>query len=409
MLSFFIAQKYFVSRKSHRVINILSFVSVISVAVGSAGLIIVLSVFNGFGDLVVSLYDSFDPDIKITPRTGKTFYPDESSLEKIKSTEGVNAVIRSLEENALLRYRDRQFIARVKGVDEKFVLHSGVKDKIAEGEMLLQSGDTNYAVIGGGVAYTLSVQLDDLFSSLQIYMPKPGKNISLNPEEAFTQQSLIVSGIFSIQQDFDSRYILVPLRMTQELTGKESELSAIEIMTAENADVSKIKEQVKQIAGEKFYVKDRSEQHDFLYRILNSEKLAVFFILSFILLIATFNIIGTLSMVVIEKKNDIAILLSMGAELNAIKKIFLLHGILINFTGAFTGLVLGFLVCIAQQQFGLIKIENSESFVIENYPVLMKVSDFIYVFITVAAIGLIASWIASYSMVRKQVPVSMRG
>ncbi len=373
------------------------------------GLIVVLSVFNGFGNLVLSLYNSFDPDIKITSVFSKTFDPDSAGIAKIKQLPDVKYVNESLEEHALLRYRDKQFIATIKGVSEGFLNSVGVKDKILDGDAVLQQGDTNFAIVGGQIAYSLALQLDDPLHAIGVYIPRHDINYqtALDPSEAFNGRNIYASGVFGIQQDFDSKYVLVPIRWAREIIGRDKNISSIEIAAKEGTDMEQLTEQIKSITGNKFSVKDRYQQHDFLYKILRSEKLAVFMILGFILLIATFSIVGTLTMLIIEKKKDIALLLSMGADMSMIKRIFLLEGILISLSGAVAGLLLGALVCYAQQTFGIIKLENAENFLIDSYPVLMQLPDFLYVFITVFTIGAAAAWYTAAAIVKKQVPSSL--
>lgn len=382
-------------------INIISWVSVVGIAVGTIGLIIVLSVFNGFGNLVISLYDSFDPDIKITLVEGKTFDPSSTKIEEIKKINGVKAITNVLEENALLKYRDRQMIATVKGVDQSFSETSGLKNNIAEGEMLLEKGKQDFAIVGSGIAYTLGISLEDMFNRLNIFVPKRGREVMLTPEDAFTNLMIRPSGIFVIQQDFDTKYVVAPLRFARELIGEEKKVTSMEIALDKNADVKKIKHQIAETVGKEFMVSDRVQQHDFLNKILSSEKWVVYLILSLILLISAFSIIGSLTMLIIDKKKDIGILISMGAELNAIRKIFFIEGLMISMIGGTAGLFFGWLICFFQQQFKMIKLENSESFIIDAYPVSMQVTDFINVFLIVFTIGALLSWFSSYRLINK--------
>jgi len=400
-LPLYIAKRYLVAKKSHHVINIISWVSVAGIAVGTIGLVIVLSVFNGFGDLVISLYNSFDPDIKITLTEGKTFDPASTNIQEIKKIIGVKAITNVLEENALLKYRDRQMIATVKGVDSTFTETSGLKNNIAEGEMLLEKGEQNFAIAGSGIAYTLGINAEDMFSQLNMYVPKRGQNVALVPEDAFTNLLIKPSGIFVIQQDFDTKYVIVPLRFARELIGEEKKVSALEIAVDKNYDAAGLKKQIATIAGKNFTVNDRIEQHDYLNKILSSEKWAVYLILSLILLISAFSIIGSLTMLIIDKKKDIGILFSMGAELKLVRKIFFTEGLMISLIGGLGGLFFGWLICFLQQEFKMIKLGNSESFVIDAYPVSMLPLDFINVFLIVFAIGAALSWFASYRLINK--------
>ena len=406
MLAFDIAKRYLIAKKSHQVINVISIVSVVGVMVGTMALIIVLSVFNGFGNLVMTLYDSFDPDIKITSLVGKTFHPDSSGIEKIKNLSGVKYVNLSLEENALLRYREKQTIATVKGVSENFLAGTQISGKLLEGKPIIQDGENDFALVGGQIAYTLGLRTDDPMHTMGIYIPKRGVKLELtiDPNEAFINRNIRPSGIFAIQQDFDSKYVIVPLRFARELIGQSENVTSMEITFQQGANQNEIINQIAQVMGNGFAVKNRFQQHDFLYKIISSEKLAVFLILGFILLIATFNVVGSLTILIIEKKKDIASLLSMGADIKLVKHIFLLEGLLITLSGATIGLLLGGFICWLQLTFGIIKLENAESFIIDAYPVLMQPLDFVYVFITVFTIGALASWYTSFAIVKKQVP-----
>ena len=388
----FVAKRYFVSKKSTNVINIISGISVVGVTIGTAALIIVLSVFNGFESLVISLYNSFDPNLKITPVAGKTFDPALLDMNRIRTAGGVKYLCEVVEDNCLIKYRDKQYIATVKGVDSNFVKMSGIQKKMTEGEFLLEHADTNFAVIGQGVAYYLSVNSRDVFHFLNLYFPRKGDNVELNPEDAFVRKSVFPIGAFSIQQDFDSKYLLVPLRLARELFSSGKEISALEIGLSENADMDAAQKEITELAGPSFKVRNRYQLHEVLYKIMKSEKWAVYLILSFILLIATFNIIGSLTMLIIEKKKDIAILHALGADSGTVRKIFLLEGSMITVLGAAFGTLIGFAVCLLQVKTGIVKLHGTGSFVIDAYPVQMQIPDFVYVFLTVMVIGLAAAW-----------------
>jgi len=396
-LPYYIARRYFFAKKSHNVINIISYISMAGIIVGSMGLIIVLSVFNGFGDLVVSLYNSFDPDVRITTVQGKTFDPEIVHLEQIA---GIKNISNSLEESALIKYSNRQFIATIKGVDSTFMRASGVSEKITDGAGILEDGGENFAITGSSIAYYLSLSLENPFNMLNIYVPKKGKPVSLiNPEEAFNNAIIRPSGVFSIQQDFDSKYVLVPLRFAREIIGESQRVSTIEIALNSDADPEQIAEQIRSRIGKNFKVETRLQQHAVLYSILKSEKWAVYMILTFIFIIAIFNIIGSLSILIIEKKKDIGILRSLGAGTGMIRKIFINEGLLITMSGAITGIFAGALVCWLQMKFGLIKLENAESFVIDAYPVAMQPVDFAGVLVTVFLIGLVAAIYTSRKLI----------
>ncbi len=398
---FYIAKRYLLARKSQNVINIITLISIIGIAVGTAGLVVILSVFNGFGNLVLSLYDTFDADIKITAVKGKSFDPVLADVAGLRKLEGINSVNEVLEENVLLKYRDRQVIARIKGVDSTYEKSAELSSSIIDGAFILNNGDTNYAIIGSGVAYYLSMDLQHLFSPIQLFVPRAGLHNNLNTEDAFNRDWIIPSGVFAIQQDFDNKYIFVPLSFARKLLDTDTNVTSLEVMLKPGANPNLVKQQILKRCGNLVDVKTRIEQHDFLYKILFSEKFVAYFVLCLILLIATFNILGSLTMLIIEKKHDIGLLLSLGADVSLVKKIFLTEGLLITCIGSVSGIAIGYTVCFAQMTFGLIKIENSDSFIIDAYPVAMMWTDFLLSFLIVSLIGAIASYYTSQKLVSK--------
>ncbi len=397
----YIAKRYLVSKKSRNAINIISIISVVGVTIGAMALTIVLSVFNGLEKLVVSLYNSFDAEIRITVKQGKNFDTNTAITDaELKKIKGVRYITHILEENALLRYNDRQSVVTIKGVDDDFAKMTGLDSMMIDGSLIFENGEKNFAVIGQGIAGALSLNLMDVNKSLQIYVPSKGKH-SPNDPDALNQMNIIPAGVFAIQQDFDSHYIIVPLRFARELLESDSALSAIEIGLDKGANLANIQQQIQTLCGDKYEVKNRFQQRELLYKILKSEKWAIFLILSFILVIATFNIIGSLTMLIIDKREDITILHYLGADANQIKKIFLYEGLMITLSGAIIGLLSGFIICFAQEQFGLVKLSGSGSFIIKYYPVQMLASDFLLVFLTVFLIGWFAAWIPSRQVIKK--------
>ncbi|MFH1320637.1 MAG: FtsX-like permease family protein [Bacteroidota bacterium] len=407
-LPIFIAKRYLLSKKSHNVINIISAISVIGVTISTLALIVVLSAFNGLENLVISLFNSFDPDIKITIKEGKTFDAQRFPKESIKEINGVAFYTEVLEENVLLKYRSSQYIATIKGVSDDFIKTGGLDTMITEGDLILENNGQPFAVIGQGIAYSLSLSINDIFTPLSIYVPKRGEKVTLNPENAFNIKRIHASGVFSIQQDFDIKYVLVPISFAREMLQYKTEVSAIEIgfhtdIPSDQRD--HIQKEILQIIGNEYIVQNRFQQHELLYKIMKSEKWAVFLILTFILIIAAFNSIASVTMLIIDKKLDIFMLWSMGANVNMIKKIFLNEGLLISLLGNLSGLLLGAAVCWVQQKFEVIKFKGS--FVIEAIPVKMEVLDFIYVFITVFVIGLIASLLPVRQITKKYLQQSV--
>ncbi|MBI4930158.1 MAG: ABC transporter permease [Bacteroidetes bacterium] len=403
-LSFFIAKRYLISKKSHNAINIITFISVAGVCIGTMALIIVLSAFNGISNLVFGLYNTFDPDIKISSKEGKTFVIDPETAEKIKKLNGVVYYTEVLQENALLKYDDKQVIATIKGVSDNFVKMTRLDTVIREGEFLLQQDSIDYAVLGYGIARRLNISLTDFMNPLEIYVPKRGNQSVINPEDAFLIRSVEVSGIFSLNDDFDYRYCIIPLSLAKKLLNRTNELSAIEIGLAKGIDKEKVKEEIELIfknpplspfvkgesAAGGFDIKTRFEQNEVLFKTINSEKWWTFLILAFILVIATFNVIGSLTMLIIEKKKDIQTLMFLGSDKSLIRKIFMREGLMITITGAVSGLLLGLLLCWIQIKFK--PVPFSEGFVVDAYPIKIIPMDLALVFTTVMLIGFFAAW-----------------
>lgn len=396
-LSLFIAKRYLISKKSYNAINIITFISVAGICIVTMALVIILSAFNGISALVFGLYNTFDPDLKITPKEGKTFVLDSVSIEKIKKTDGVAYYTEVLQENALLKYNDKQVIATIKGVSNNFVRMTRLDTVIREGEFLLQHSNIDYAVLGYGIARKLNISLADFMNPLEIYVPKKGNESYLNPEDAFLIRSLEVSGVFSLNEDFDNRYALLPLSLAQTLLDRKNALSAIEIGLKSGENHEDIKTEIEKILASipgtsegRWVVKTRYEQNEVLFKTINSEKWWTFLILAFILIIATFNVIGSLTMLILEKKKDIQTLIFLGAGKDLIKNIFMVEGLLITVTGITGGLLLGLLVCWLQIEFKLVPF--SEGFVVDAYPVKIMPLDLTLVFCTVLLIGFFAAW-----------------
>jgi lipoprotein-releasing system permease protein len=390
-LSLYIAKRYLFAKKSRNAINIISAVSVAGVAVGTMSLIIVLSVFNGLEGMINTIFNTFDPELKITVAEGKVFTPDSLKLRQLSEVSGVLAYSLTLEENALLRYGDRQFIATIKGVDQRYPQVTNLDSAMVNGEFRLRSkGDRPEAVIGAGVAHYLGINVN-FITPLQIYVPKRTGSVNLDPENAFIKRYIFPSGVFEIEQEFDSKYIFIPLDFARELLEYNTEISSIEIKTGVPENIDMVERSVMKIFGDRFVVRNRLEQQALFYRVMRSERLAIFIILTLILLIASFNIIGSLTMLIIEKERDVEILKSLGANNTLIRKIFIFEGWMISIFGALAGLILGFIICWLQQRFGIIKL-NAESLIMNAYPITLKLKDFIIVPATVLLIGFWAAW-----------------
>ncbi len=397
--SLFIAKRYIISKKSHNAINIITLISVLGVCVGTMALVIILSAFNGISGLVFNLYNTFDPNIKITPTTGKFFVPDSIAFEKIKKIKGVAYYVETIQENALLKYHDKQVMATIKGVSSDFVKMTRLDTVIPEGNFMLQNDSINYTVIGNRIATRLNVSLNDFLNPIEIYIPKRGNQSYINPEDAFFIEPVYVSGVFSLNEDFDSRYAILPINLARKLLRKGSNetgiVSAIELGLEPNTDDVKIKNEIEKILSElntpsHFIVKTRYEQNELLFKTINSEKWWTFLILAFILVIATFNVIGSLTILIIEKKKDIKTLLFLGADKALIHNVFMKEGLMITVAGATSGLILGLLICWIQLTFKLVPF--SSGFIVDSYPVKIIPLDLFYILITVLFIGFFAAW-----------------
>jgi lipoprotein-releasing system permease protein len=391
-LSFYIARRYLFAKKSRNAINIISGISVVGVAVGTKALIAILSVFNGFDDLIKSLYNSFDPDIKITASQGKTFIPAGPQFDALRVHPGVLVFSEVLEENALLRYGDRQYIATVKGVDDNYSKVTGIDTMIVDGRYMLRDKNEVAAVVGQGIAYYLGIGLNFL-NPVNIYVIRKSARVSMNPEQAIRRKFIFPSGIFSIEQEHNSKYILVPIEFARDLLEYTEEVSALEVKLDPACDRVQVQADLQSMLGDDYVIENRYEQNELFYRIMKSEKWAIFFILTFILIVASFNIIGSLTMLILDKKEDIITLKNLGASQKLMKRIFLLEGWLISILGALIGLVAGSAIAWLQAEFGIIKLHGSGSFIIDAYPVVFIAGDVLKVFLTVLLIGFLAALI----------------
>lgn len=390
-LSFYIARRYLLGKKSQNAINIISGISVLGVATGTMALVIVLSVFNGFDEVVKSLFSTFDPDIKISAVEGKTFVPEEDQTDALKALPGVQAVSEVIEENVLLLYGEKQHIATIKGVDDAFEAVSGLDSMVYDGSMKLKDRNRSYAVVGQGVAYSLRIGLN-FVDPLFVYTIDRKSQINMaQPEESIRRDFIYPSGIFAIEQDYDSRYIITPIEFVRELLDYDREVSFLELKLDPGFPPESVQHEIESIMGKGFEVKNRQQQNELFYRVMKSEKWAIFLILTFILIIASFNIIGSLSMLIIEKKKDIVTLRNMGANKRLIQRIFLVEGWLISVIGSLTGLLIGTAISWIQQHFGVIKLSASGTFIIDAYPVRIEPTDIALIWITVLAIGLLAA------------------
>ncbi|GHA65068.1 FtsX-like permease family protein [Pontibacter akesuensis] len=387
---FLIAKRYFFSRKKRNIISIISNISMIGVAVGSAALIIVLSVFNGLEDLIREIYSSFDPDLKITAAEGKSFETDTEFMNRIRNTPGVAVVSEVIEDNTLLRYNERQMVVKIKGVSENYFEQNEVDSSVVEGSGNLYLNNKYRALVGRGVQYQLSVRPNNQFVPLQFLYPRNVNFNPMNPEASFNSLEILPGGIFAIERQYDDSYVFVPLNFAAELLEYGRRRTALEIKVAQGQRIEQVKRELQTLLGQEFKVQNSDEQHTSLLRAVKVEKLFVFITFAFILGIASLNIFFSLSMLVIDKKKDIAILASMGATAKAIRNVFLLEGALVACIGAAYGLTLGMLICNLQQNFSIVSMGIASS-VVEAYPVKMKVSDFVFTALAIVVITMLVS------------------
>ena len=396
---FFIAKRYFKTKKSSNFVHIISWVSMFGVAIGTAALILVLSVFNGFEDLVLSMYNSFDPHLKITSNEDKTFQPHEAK-NLILSFDEVEVSALVLEEKVLLKYQEKEYIATAKGVSEEYLVLTNFNSLILDGEYINGFKSNNTAVIGRGVAYYLSIGIGSMFDQLNVFIPNRNSVTLLNPSTAFRQSAVMPVGVFGVQSEVDSEYIITPLLFVQQLAERKDAVSSIEIKLKDEGQMFAIQKKLQKALGSKYVVKTRFEQQEFLYKILNTEKLAVFLILTFIMIIAAFNIIGSISMLMLDKKKSIEILRSLGCALKDIQYIFLQKSMLTIISGIVIGLFCGLGLASLQQNFGFITFGGG-SFVVNTYPISIIFNDVILVAFTVFLIGGLASWYPAKLLSRK--------
>lgn len=393
---FYIARRYLFSKKSTHVINIISGISVVGVAVATMALVVTLSVFNGFHDLVASLLTSFDPQIEIVPTKGKTAPADDPILTKIRNLPQVDVATESVEDQAMAIYKGRQAMIKVKGVEDNFSELSHINDILyGDGEFSLHAANLQFGVVGIRLADNLGMTAD-WDGQLKIYAPKREGQLDLmNPTEGFVEDSVISPGVvFSVKQArYDRDYVLTSIAFARNLFGQQGMLSQLEIRLNPGSDLDAVKAEMQKIAGSKYRILDRMEQQADTFKIMKIEKFIAYIFLTFILAVACFNIIGSLSMLIIDKKNDVVTLRNMGASDKQIVRIFLFEGRMISAIGAILGILVGLLLCWLQQVYGLVSLgRSSGSFIVDAYPVSVHPEDIIIIFITVLAVGFASVW-----------------
>lgn len=387
----FIARKYFLSRKKQNFINILSGIALLGVALGTTVLVVVLSVFNGLEDLLRSLFGSFDPDIQITINEGKSFDYNEDLIEQIKNTPGIAILTEVVEDNALIKFRDNQSVVKIKGVTNSIREREDLRSNVVQGAFVLRNreGDPK-AIIGRGIQYKLNAPIGDGFLPLQVIYPKNLNSMSLNPEKALNNKLISASGVFALEEYYDNNYVFVPIEFAEELFDYKNRRTSIELTLSPGYRVEEVQNSLKQILGDKYAVRNADEQHESLYKAIRVEKLFVNLAFIFILVIVSFNIFFALSMLALEKRKDISMLFAMGAEENTVMRIFLIEGMIIGLSGMFLGLLVGYVLCYGQENYGWVSM-GLEMAVADAYPLKIIWTDFFFTAIIIFLITFFSS------------------
>ena len=404
-LPFYIARRYLFSKKKHNAINIISGISVCGVALATLALVCTLSVFNGFQDMVAGFFTAFDPDLKITIREGKVFEPQGAAFQEVRSLPEIGVWTETLEENAMVQYKDRQAMAIIKGVEDNFEELTSIDSLLyGAGEFILHDSIVDYGVLGVELISELGTGLQ-FVDPLQVYAPKRNVRVNMaNPSASFNRDYLFSPGVVFVvnQQKYDARYILTSLSFARNLFNYDTEVSAVELKLKPGADVTAVQRKIARILGGEFVVLDRYEQQADVFRIMEIEKFISYLFLTFILAIACFNVIGSLSMLILDKREDVETLRNLGADDRLIARIFLFEGRLISLFGALSGIVLGLLLCYIQQRFGIISLGGGNgSFIVDAYPVSVHVTDVVLIFITVITVGFLSVWYPVHYLTRR--------
>lgn len=390
-LSAFIAKRYLFSKKSHNAINIISLIAVCGVAVATMATVCAMSVLNGFQDLVSDMFSAFDPQLKITPAKGKVFDPKTDLFLPIYDLPEVEIISECLEENALLRYQNSQQPIVLKGVEDNYAELTSFEDILLDGNTELYDGVVNYGLLGIGLAQNMGINAR-FVNPMEIYAPKRNAKVNpSNPASAFTEDYAYIGGVFMVNQAvYDENYMLIPIALARSLFDYETEVSALELKLKDGASVSSVQKKLTEILGEDYIVADRYQQQQASFKMMQVEKFFIFLILLFILLITIFNVIGSLSMLMLDKQEDIITLRNLGADNKLISRIFLFEGWMISALGALGGLVLGVLICLGQQTFGWIKLGTGLNFAVSTYPVSVSVLDLFFILATVLIVSFFA-------------------
>ncbi len=396
MFPYFIAKRYLFSKKSHHAINIISGVAVCGIAIATAALICILSVFNGFQDMVAGLFTSFDPELKVVSAQSKYMAADEKELEALKQLEIIDVYSETIEDNALVVVNNRQRMVTVKGVSDNFTELSSINDLLlGDGVFELSADVIDYGIFGSSLLTQLGVRAD-VNAPFELYAPRKGEKLDItNPLENLNNEQIFSPKVsFMVKQSkYDGNYVITSLPLARRLFDRQGYVTAVELKVSENVSVSEAKSKIEKLIGDKYKVLDRYEQQEDTFKVMKIEKLISYIFLTFILLIACFNIIGSLTMLIIDKKNDIYTLRCLGATERQLESIFLLEGRIVALVGAVAGIVLGVTLCLLQLQFGLIRFGNGDgAYIIDTYPVSIKITDIVLVFVTVLSVGFLSIW-----------------
>lgn len=395
------ASRYLFSKKSVNAINIISIISIVGVFVSTAALVIVLSFYNGMEKFILSMYSSFTPHLRIEPKEGKTFSKELTSFKTLAASSDVKNYVELLEDKILIQYDQQQFVGKLKGMDPSALTAQSEKDILHAGKFSIHDDTTNYALIGAQIQSNLQIPLTGFYNHIDLYFPRRSASINnLNPLEDFNIRNIAVNGVLAYQPEFDN-LIIVPMDFARELLEESSKISAIEVYLKDPSKTSKVQKDLEKELDKDFYIKNREQQNPTLYKTVKSEKWIVFFILTFIGIIAIFNIIGSLTMLVIDKKEDMKILQHLGAEKSVIERIFFIEGMLISLIGSAFGIVIGFAFCKLQETYGFIRTGEMEGSLIDVYPIDIRLQDFVIVFATVFILSVCVSYFSSKLSVRE--------
>ena len=403
--TFFIARRYLFAKKSHNVINIISAISAAGIAVGCAALVIILSIYNGFDDLLKGMFESYTPDVVVTPDRGKVFTPDPDVMAALAAREDVASVSEVLEETVFLKYGDKDAIVTARGVDSVYQNVTGLAQYVAQGSFELKDGEIDQMVLGSSIAQDLRINTTFL-TPLEVYFPSRSAKVSLaDPTSSLHKVNLFPAGIIALEKNFDEQYVYMPIGALRNVLERTDEVSMLEIrlkpeaLNASGDIPGKVQEEIAALFGEGYNVRNKYQQNESLYKMMTYEKLAIYLILLFVVLIISCNVFGSLSMLIIEKQEDIEILRSMGADDKTINRIFTTEGWMISLLGAAAGIVLGVLICLAQQHFHLVRLPGN--FIVSYYPVHLQWLDILIIFLSVAAIGYVMSHFVKAVRIKK--------